>query len=326
MRCLALAQAWRESRGEVEFLMTTPSPAIVARLRREGMSVSTLSAQRGGIDDARQTDEYARSSGSRWIVIDGYQFAPTYHRALKGAGYFVLHIDDGMHPGRYFADIVVDQNICAIESTYAEREPYTRLLLGTRYAMLRREFTSTPRPVRDFPVVARKILVTLGGADSENATSNVLRSLERVDIDGAEAVVVAGSSNPNIGLLERELAGLKFNARLQANVNDMQPLMRWADVAISAAGSTCWELCYMGLPSILLVLADNQERIAAELSGRGIAASMRRFGACAVNEVATELAALMRNAERRARFGQAGQQLVDGRGAYRVVSSLGEAP
>ncbi len=84
--------------------------------------------------------ELAAAHRASWIVVDGYQFDIAYQRALKAAGLKVLVVDDGGRCGTYCADLVLDQNLDASEVAYSNREAYTRLLLGTRYVMLRREF------------------------------------------------------------------------------------------------------------------------------------------------------------------------------------------
>ena len=195
MRCLALAQEWRSSGAAVQFMMQGSSPGVANRLRKEGMAVRDVGAERGSVADCEETARYASSFGSQWIIVDGYHFMPAYHSALKRAGYSVVHIDDGMHQGRYYADIVLDQNICAGGKQYADREPYTRLLLGTQYAMLRQEFTQPDERDRDIPEVARKTLVTLGGADQQNVTLNIVSVLEGLYLDNTEIMVVAGSIN-----------------------------------------------------------------------------------------------------------------------------------
>jgi len=286
------------------------------------MEVRDVGAERGSVADCEETARYVSSFGSQWIIVDGYHFMSAYHSSLKRAGYSVLHIDDGMHLGRYHADIVLDQNICASDERYADREPYTRLLLGTQYAMLRHEFTQSGSRKRDIPEVARNILMTIGGADQQNITLHLLLELGRIDLGGAEISVVAGSINPNVDTLAEAVTRMKCKVTLTTNVHDMHALMRRADIAVAAAGSTCWELCYMGLPSILVVAAENQKRIASELASRGVALSMGRFGTFADEDFGIAMARLARDREMRSRFSQTGQQLVDGKGAQRVVSYL----
>src|SRR5206468_95107 len=162
MRCLALAQAWQDRGGECVFAMTEPIPGIKARLCAEGFEVIPLTVMPGRSEDAAQLAELARFRDASWVVVDGYEFRAEYHRALKSAAVRLLVIDDSGHAGSYCSDLVLDQNAGTRESLYDRRAPYTELLLGSRYAMLRREFRRWPEWKREIPPIARKILIAMG--------------------------------------------------------------------------------------------------------------------------------------------------------------------
>ncbi|NYT10684.1 MAG: UDP-2,4-diacetamido-2,4,6-trideoxy-beta-L-altropyranose hydrolase, partial [Methanosarcinales archaeon] len=193
MRCLALAQAWQDSGRRAVFAMGMGSPVLVDRLTFEGMEVFHLSAEPGSTEDAEQTADLAQSMGSDWVVVDGYHFGSDYQRIIKESGLRLLFIDDNGHVCHYYADIVLNQNLHANEDLYRNREPYTKLLLGTQYVLLRREFWPWRSWKRDIPEVARKLLVTLGGSDPDNVTLKVIQVLQQ--IEQLETVVVIGGSN-----------------------------------------------------------------------------------------------------------------------------------
>ena len=138
MRCLALAQAWQDAGDQAVFVSSSLPPALDSRLRDEQIGVHPLSAAVGTAADARATADRARALGARWIVVDGYQFGADYQRALKDASFRLLVIDDYGHAGHYCAELVLNQNLDAPESLYRSRGPSTQLLLGCRYALLRR--------------------------------------------------------------------------------------------------------------------------------------------------------------------------------------------
>ncbi len=191
-------------------------------------------------------------------MLDGYQFDVEYQRQLKAAGVKLLIVDDTGHAGAYAADLVLDQNVHATEDFYARRESYTQLLLGPRYALLRREFKPWRSWKREISPVARKVLVTVGGSDPDNVTLRVIRALRLLAEDNLEATVVVGGSNPHGHELEREVQSGGNALRLVRDVPDMPQLMADADVAISAAGITTWEMCFLGLPAVLIDVAENQ--------------------------------------------------------------------
>ena len=284
MRCLALAQTWQDAGGHATFAMAMDAPAIEARLEAEEMRVVRLAADVGTADDAAHTISLARELGARWVVVDGYHFGGDYQRAIKDAGLSLLFIDDNGHANHYYADLVLNQNLHAEAGLYVKREPYTQLLLGTHYALLRREFLKWREWQREIPAAARKVLVTLGGGDPDNVTLKVIQALQQVQVDGLEAVVVVGASNPHYRELETAAKNSRVAIRLESNVKNVPELMAWADVAVSGGGSTCWELAFMGLPSIVLILADNQQRIGERLQlhsaalNLGMGANVTGFG------------------------------------------------
>lgn len=325
MRGLALAQAWQDAGGCVTFLMSSGASALEERLKAEEMDVVHQSAQSGGADDARQTIELAKQVGAPWVIVDGYHFDATYQRQIKDAGHSLLFIDDYGHAEHYYADLVLNQNIYAGENFYVHREPHTQLLLGLRYALLRREFWTWRDWKREIAPHAHKILVTLGGSDPANATLRVIQALGQMakdDMNGLETIVVAGGSNPHYDELRHTIQTLPLSIRLERSVTNMPELMAWADIAISAAGSTCWELAFMGLPTLATAIAENQRPIATGLEQIGATINLGWHESLSSTEIAQVLSPLLVDAEKRSEMSRRGRELVDGRGAERVYARL----
>jgi UDP-2,4-diacetamido-2,4,6-trideoxy-beta-L-altropyranose hydrolase len=324
MRCLALAQAWQDSGGSAIFVMRMESPALVDRLTSEGMKVYYLSAEPGSSEDARQTADLAHDTGSEWVVVDGYHFHSDYQKAIKGSNLRLLFIDDNGHEDHYYADIVLNQNLHANEEMYRNRELYTKLLLGTRYVLLRREFRFWRGWMREIPDVARKILITFGGSDPENVTLKVIQALQQLEVIGLEVLVVVGAGNPKYEELNTELKCSKYDIRLESNVLNMSNLMAWADIAISAGGSTSWELAFMGLPSIILVMAENQLSVAERLGKIGFAINLGWYKDIKLDEISKNLLRILNNFKKRSDMSDVGKKIVNGGGASKVVTLLQE--
>jgi len=322
MRCLALAQAWQDTGGHVIFLMAMESPPLEARLRSEGMEVVHLPVQPGSTDDAIQTAALARQVGAGWVVVDGYHFDAGYQRAIKDQGLLLLFVDDIGHAEHYYADLVLNQNIHAHEGLYQSREPYTRLLLGTRYVLLRREFLKWRGWKREIPEVARRVLVTMGGSDPDNVTFKVIRALQQVDVDGLEAIVVVGGSNPHYEELQSAVQNSSFPIQLESNVTDMPELMAWADAAVSSGGSTSWELAFLGLPSVVIVLAQSQQPVAERLHEAKIALSLGWHVNLSCDDIGKAITRLLKEKEIRTGMARRGRELVDGDGVTRVLMHL----
>jgi UDP-2,4-diacetamido-2,4,6-trideoxy-beta-L-altropyranose hydrolase len=322
MRCLALAQAWQDSGGVCVFAMIEPPAGITARLGEEGIEVAVLSSVPGSDDDARQTVELAKERNAAWIVVDGYQFSGDYQQSIKASGRCLLVLDDYGHAHHYWADLVLNQNLGAEESLYVRREPSTRLLLGSRYALLRREFLKWQGWERTISPVARRVLVTLGGSDPSNATATILKAIGGIEIEGLEVVAVVGPANPHIESLTEIAAAAPASMRLEKNVADMPSLMAWADAAVGAAGSTSWERAFMGLSSLVVVLAANQEPLAKALSAAGVAGDLGSADCLNVAELASRLRSLMQSPTERREMARTGRQTIDGDGARRALMQL----
>ena len=322
MRCLALAQAWREAGGDAVFAMAADAPSLEKRLAEEGFEVERLAAEPGSSGDAAAAARLAQEKGASWVVVDGYHFGYDYQLALKDAGLKVLFVDDNGHAGRYCVDIVLNQNIHADESMYAEREPHTRLLLGTRYVLLRREFLKWKGWRREIPDVARKVLVTLGGCDPNNVTLKVVRALSHVDTEGLEVVAVVGASNPHYDELRSAAQGSTAAVRLERDATNMPELMAWADSAISAAGVTTYELAFMGLPAAMVTLAENQRHVAEEMQAEGAALNLGWHEGIPRADLRDRPAELLESADTRRSMSARGRRLVDGEGARRVVHAM----
>ena len=322
MRCLALAQAWQDAGGVAHFVAAALPSGLAERLAAEGMALHRLDVAPGSREDNVQTLALANDLGATWVVEDGYHFCSDYQRTIKDAGLRLLAIDDYGHAGHYVADLVLNQNIYADAALYPSREPTTQLLLGTQYVLLRREFRRWRGWQRQIPDVARKVLVTLGGGDPDNVTLRVIQALQQVNIDDLEVVAVVGPSNPHLQTLQSVVEASSIGIHLQQNVTDMSDLMAWSDVAIAAGGSTCWELAFMGVPAVLLILADNQIAVATGLNSAEAALNLGGYALLEASDISRPLEELLASPEKRRAMSHSGQELVDGNGATRVVSLL----
>ncbi|NEO12174.1 MULTISPECIES: UDP-2,4-diacetamido-2,4,6-trideoxy-beta-L-altropyranose hydrolase [unclassified Moorena] len=322
MRCLALAQAWLEEGGHVTLLMGNAAPALETRLQAEGIQVGHLCVPSGTAEDAEQTIAQAKALGATWVVVDGYHFGADYQRVIKKAGLRLLFIDDYGHAAHYWADLVLNQNVYAHEGLYPKRESYTQLLLGTQYTLLRKEFWPWQGWQRQIPTVARKVLVTLGGADPDNVTLKVIQALQQVKVEGLEAVVVVGGSNPHYEQLHAAVHDSGAAITLKYNVTNMPELMAWADIAIAAGGSTFWELTFMGLPSLIIIVADNQRAIAHKLDELCAAVSLGWHDQVFPEQIAESVAQICLSKKQRWQLHQSSQNLVDAEDKFKVIKIL----
>ncbi len=320
MRCLALAQAWRSAGGKSVFL-TTGVGGLEERLANEDVSVIPLAAPVGREEDARRTAEVAKDRSAAWVVADGYGFGADYQRIVKTCGARLLLMDDYGQADRYCADLVLNQNIDAKEALYERREPQTKLLLGLRYVLLRREFLERDRR-RTPPAQVRRVLVSLGGADPANATDAVLQALLRLNRENLEVRVVLGAANPHFEKVSTTARSAPFPVRLDRDVKDMAAAIGEADMAVAAGGVSAWEMAYLGLPAILITLAENQRPVAAGLAKAGVCLSTGPQEEIRIENLAETIRRLLDDPGARQEMSRSGQALVDGEGASRVLMRL----
>jgi UDP-2,4-diacetamido-2,4,6-trideoxy-beta-L-altropyranose hydrolase len=322
MRCLALAQAWLDAGGHATFLAAEMPAALAERLRLEGVNVVQHVGLVGGEEDAQRTVATARELGTTWVIADGYGFSQGWQQIVKDGGARLLLCDDGGRTGGSYANLILDTNPHARPEDYSGSQ--ARLLLGLRYALMRREFLRWRDWSRDTSR-ANRVLVTLGGADAENVSLRILRALDWLPGPPLEIAVLLGPANPHGPELQAFAVGTHHRIRLHADALDVAAWMAWADVAISAGGSTTWERAFMGLPSSTLVLADNQFEVARAAEKAGINRNLGPVAALDDETLSDAVQTLLEDEPARARMAQRGRELVDGEGVERVLMHLTDA-
>lgn len=324
MRCTALAQAWQDHGGEVTFISRCESDALRERIQSEGFRYIAFDKACPDSYDLKNTLAILKSESTdqkHWLVLDGYHFTSEYQKSIRDKGFRLLVIDDMNHLPHYHADILLNQNIHAPNLKYRCDED-TTLLLGTRYVLLRREFLKYRDFKRQIPDRARNILVTLGGADPDNVTLKVIDALKLFEDPKIEVKIVIGPVNSYRDILLQALSSAHFVYDLITSPPNIPELMVWANLAISAGGSTCWELAFMGVPFLTVVLAENQEDIAKELEEAKAALNCGWVHMLSEKQLLNCFEEMMTGRSARASYSAKGRQLVDGLGAGRVIECM----
>jgi UDP-2,4-diacetamido-2,4,6-trideoxy-beta-L-altropyranose hydrolase len=289
MRCMALAEICREYGKQAIFVMHECPEALAGRLCMDGMELIIL-------NDGNNTTELQTLINEQQpvgIVIDGYQFDEHYRKSLRDCGRPILTLDDGNLQHPLHANIVVNVSPLAKPADYEIIASGAHLLLGPAYVPLRAEFRhSLPYHVKD----TQRILITFGGSDPLGFTLPVVEALlSELPEDVLFDVVLGGAASGN-----KELDHITYtNAHritLHRNTTHMAELMRHAVLAITAAGSTLWELAYLTVPSIAVAVADNQEvMLKSPLSDWFGTVDARSKREQAVDQVITACLALLNN-------------------------------
>jgi UDP-2,4-diacetamido-2,4,6-trideoxy-beta-L-altropyranose hydrolase len=322
MRCLALAQAWIDTGGRATFACHVVPATLLRRLEGERIASRTMPGPAGGALDAEACIAAARRLGADWVVVDGYHFDAAYHERLRQAGLRTAVIDDNGRLDRYSADLVLNQNLHADGIAYNNRAAWTRLLCGSSYALLRREFRQWRGPARDYPERARSLLVLAGGSDPNDATSRLVEAvLAHTDL---RVTAVIGPANPRGAAITQRFAAAAHRLTVLDNVGDVGALMREAEIALSSAGSTVWELALFGAPMILGGIVATEDIAGSRLAQAGGCLYLGMFAARDGDAIAAEVNRLARDRGLRAAIGRKAAALIDGQGASRVVAALRE--
>ncbi|HIQ22141.1 MAG TPA: UDP-2,4-diacetamido-2,4,6-trideoxy-beta-L-altropyranose hydrolase [Planctomycetes bacterium] len=323
MRCLALAQAWRQAGGPVVFLSHCPVAGLGERIAAAGCRLVPIRRPHPDPDDWRQTEQALvdalaqTASQPMWLAVDGYHFDPRYLENAAGTDARLLEIDD-LGWGTAPADLVLNQNL-GPETVAGRSAGASPALLGPRYALLRPEFASWTKRRPSVPPVARRLLVTLGGADPGNAASLVLQALAHVAVADLQVEVLLGPANPHAQAIQRQARRTGRAVSVIPPSDDMARRMARVELAVTAAGTTCWELACLGVPAVVLETADNQRPVASLLETAGAAVCVGPASEISPRELGEAIEALCHAPSRRRALSTAAQQLVDGCGAQRVV-------
>ncbi len=338
MRCLTLADALRATGAECRFVTRDLPGHLCDRIASAGFAVADLPAPDGPAPDAppahaawarvpwaldaAQTRASLAGFAADWMVLDHYAFDARWIDAISRPGGRCLVIDD-LADRPLSCDMLVDQNHGHSAHAYAPLvPPGARCLVGADYALLRAEFAKA-RPAslaRRGSGSLQRILVSMGGVDRVDATSRVLRALQASSLpDGVAVEVIMGRHAPALDQVADLARTLRFRVELAVDVDNMAERMTQADLAISAGGSTSWERCCLGLPSIIVETADNQGGIGAALAEAGAGFDAGRFGAEDLDDRLTSALDRAQNPSVLHRMSHQAQALCDGLGAGRVA-------
>ena len=348
MRCLSVADALLK-RGE-EVLFVTADDTPVPLLTKKGVPYRVLHTDYADMEaelpklwnalselpQGPGEPEAALPQRNTFILVDSYYVTEKYLAALKKR-ITTIYMDD-IYAFSYPVDMLINYNIYGEEMGYEKDAAFadTKLLLGTKYVPLREEFSAGAGYVQSrkelslgaanvTPAEEGGILITTGGSDSFNLAGQLLMEAMKYDaLKEKEYHVVSGSLNPHIGELQA-LAQKHENIHIHCNVTNMAELMAESEVALSAGGSTLYELCAMGVPVIAFSFAENQERLVQTFVKRGIAqygGNYRTDGNKMIQNTIAGLEKLCGDEALKTEYRRKALQLVDGRGAERIAEAL----
>jgi UDP-2,4-diacetamido-2,4,6-trideoxy-beta-L-altropyranose hydrolase len=340
MRCLTLATGLADRGAQVDFICRAHQGNLITLIEQRGFRVITLPFASGG--DEASLDEPAHShwlgcnwqmdaqqscaaiSGTvDWIIVDHYALDHRWETTMRAKCARIMCIDD-LADRSHDCDLLLDQSLGRCSQDYAQLVPKpTKLMLGPKYALLRPEFAQwrdASLARRETPQL-RHILVTMGGVDADNVTGRVLSALQRMEIVTLDRItVILGPRAPWRHYVLAQAKNGPVPTHVFSGVDNMAELMTSCDLAIGAGGTTTWERCALGIPSILFTLAKNQHNIASFMKKTSAAYVIDTNAP--INRAVCEAVATLNNSETLRSYSMAAAKICHGRGIERVISEV----
>ncbi len=338
MRCLTLADGLKQRGAHIRFISCELPEHLRDMLAAKGMELALLDSNSNAspaddlahahwlrtsqAQDAQTTVQALSDRLWDWLIVDHYALDARWESALRGTAKQIMSIDD-IADRQHDCDVLLDQNFYAdMQTRYTGKVPsHCRLLLGPRYALLRDEFRKLREQVKPRTGQLNRILVFFGGVDAGNHTGYAIDALTEMDISSLHVDVVIGAQHPSLGQIETECTRHGFNCHVQTD--RMAELMAAADLAIGAGGSACWERCCLGLPALLVALADNQINIAKALDLFGASIYVGTCKTASISKMRGAVVALLNNQAQAEGLSRKAYSLVDGLGVGRVCEEMG---
>ena len=284
MRCLTLAQVLKENGADAEFICRKHEGSLVGKIRSSGFIVHELEvfeeievadklAHSHWLGATQQQDandciDIFKAKKVDWLIVDHYSLDEQWQKRLRPYCEKLMVIDD-LADRKHQCDILLDQNYGRSPKDYeAFVSESTKLLMGAQYSLLRPEFEQW----RQYSLDRRKeanfksLLLNMGGTDPDNITEKVVERLRTANLPKDIVItIVMGKTAPHLQSVKSCASKLPYRSEVKVDVDNMAEVMANSDIAIGASGSTTWERCCLGVPTIQLITAYNQKFVAQQL-------------------------------------------------------------
>lgn len=286
MRCLTLAEALRERGAETRFICREQRGHLLPLLKKRAMPVTVLPPPKTGdilhpeeyaawlgvtqAEDAGETIEALKDERPDWLVVDHYGLDAEWEKEIRPHIGRLMVIDD-LANRTHECDLLLDQNYSTRgEARYKALVPDgCPLLVGPRYALLRPEYAAYRRTLPFHKGTVTRVLIFFGGSDPFNMTGLALEALSRPALRHLTVDVVVGANNPHRAEIEKA-AGKRAHTRIYGHLPHLADLMSQAGLAVGAGGATTWERMCLGLPTVIISIAENQRPASEALREAGL--------------------------------------------------------
>jgi len=313
VRCMTLADELRRHGATATFICREQPGHLIELTRSRGFETATIAHEDASLSQVARLHP-------DWVVVDDYGLGDAWETAVRPSTRRILAIDD-LADRDHDCDLLLDQNLYdGVEQRYASRLPaHCRQLIGPHYALLRPEFADARARLSRATKPVSRLLISFGGIDATNETARLLSGLK--DFPALALDVVIGPGNPNRAEIQA-LTSERPGTTLHIGTSRMAALMSEADAFVGAGGSTTWERFCLGLPSLVITVAENQVPTAQHLSKRGAIDYIGRQSDLTPDGLRAALSRFLADDAGRARMTELGMKLVDGLGAQRVAQAM----
>ena len=340
-RCLSLAEELRKKGAEILFICRELPGNMCTLVESRGFEVKRLSPPSSEatvlLDEdnppyanwlcVKWTQDAAETTTAitepiDWLVVDHYALDFRWEKTVRAFAKRILVIDD-LADRVHDCDLLLDQNYYENpEDRYNGLVPRaSRMLLGSRYALLRDEFLRARQQLAPRTGKMERILLFFGASDANNDTLKALQGIHGLTEKGIAVDVVSGINHPCRQSVKNFAANLP-KVYCHDYVNNMAELMSAADLYLGAAGTTTWERCCLGLPSLVISSARNQIEPIRSLERTGAVRYLGESANTSAAEVTSALADIMNNPSALATMSSTAEMLVDGLGTRRCVAAM----
>lgn len=346
MRCLTLAAALSENGAKCNFICRSFDGNLIEFIRKKGFNVFELPEVIQNIEnkdlpaerlpyhanwlgwhwkiDAEHTKKHLKEIRVDWLIVDHYAIDEKWENYVKPICHRLMVIDD-LADRNHLCDLLIDQNLGrCLEDYSALINESSKILVGPEFAILRPEFyewrnKSLERRINGYQF--KELLITMGGVDKENFTGKVLNAIKESWFSNSFSItVVMGEKAPWLNNIISLSKTLSQKIEVKINVQNMAEIMSSSDLAIGAGGSTSWERCCLGLPSIVCVIAENQKQIASALEASKAAVIFN------INDGFSKVAELIKNFQNNVNelkiMSSIASNITDGHGVKRILSQI----
>lgn len=333
MRCLTLADELRQRGADILFVCREHPGNMIDLIEGRGHQVVRLAKAETNLipttedvahaewlgvswqQDVKEVSAVVENIAPDWLVIDHYALDRRWEQVLRQYIGKIMVIDD-LADRSHDCDLLLDQNLYReMETRYDTLVPKScQKLLGPKYALLRPEFFAARNSLlRQRDVIVKRILVFFGGIDSTNQTEKTLLALAAIDNRTFEVDVIVGGGNSRKDRLQ-SICMAHSGFHFHCQIDNMAELMVAADLSIGAGGSTTWERCVVGLPSLVVTVAENQVNIADSADKAGVLSYLGKSSEISHTRLHQEIIATLSNENILQNMSNKALNLVDGGG------------